>query len=60
MLLLFYLRMPIVLAIVWALHALAYFGIMRKMGLDGRLALLPFVAEWRTAPMQGTRYGTAK
>ena len=45
MLLLFNLKTPIVLAIVWALYALSYFGIMRKMGLGGRFALLPFVAE---------------
>ena len=49
MLLLFNLKTPIVLAIVWALYALAYFGIMRKMGLGGRFALLPFVAEWKMA-----------
>ena len=32
--------------IIWALQALAYFGIIRKMGLEKGFALAPVAAEW--------------
>ena len=33
--------------IIWALQALAYFGIIRKMGLEKGFALAPVAAEWK-------------
>ncbi len=32
-------------AVTWVLYALAYFGVLRKMGIDGKWALIPLAAE---------------
>ena len=42
---LFFFRSITLLAVLWALYAASYFGILRKMGLDTRLALVPLFAE---------------
>ena len=42
---LFFFRNIVQLAVLWALYTASYFGILRKMGLDTRLALVPLFAE---------------
>ena len=37
----------LIMCVLWALYALTYFGILGKMGLDKRLALIPVAAEWK-------------
>ena len=32
---------------LWALYALGYFGIIRKMGVEQGFAFVPVAAEWR-------------
>ncbi|MDO5455697.1 MAG: clostripain-related cysteine peptidase, partial [Eubacteriales bacterium] len=47
MLIFFFWRNPAVLAVVWVICALIYCGIMRKMGIGIKYALVPVVAEWK-------------
>ena len=43
----FYTGSILVMVVLWAAHALAYFGIIRKMGAEKGFALVPIAAEWR-------------
>ncbi|MBQ3392920.1 MAG: hypothetical protein IJG52_05900 [Lachnospiraceae bacterium] len=35
------------LAITWILHAVSYAGVLNKMGIDRKYALIPIAAEWK-------------
>ena len=43
----FYTGSILVMVVLWAAHALAYFGIIRKMGAEKGYAFVPIAAEWR-------------
>ena len=45
----FYIENIRFIAAVWAAHTLAYFGLLKKMGIDGRWALIPVAAEGKMA-----------
>ena len=43
----FFIGRPIAYLVIWILHAIGYYGILGKMGLDKRLAICPIAAEKR-------------
>ena len=45
----FFIRSISLFVIIWAVHSVSYFGVLRKMGLGGEWALFPLVAEGKMA-----------
>lgn len=45
MLYLLFIGMPLIILLLWIMHMIAYYGILSKMGLKKRYALIPFAAE---------------
>ena len=45
----FFIRNISLFAVVWVVHSLAYSGVLRKMGLGGKWALIPLAAEGKMA-----------
>ena len=43
----FFYRMPVLLAILYVLHLITYIGLFRKMKIQLGYAVIPFVAEWK-------------
>ena len=43
----FFHRMPVLLAILYVLHLITYIGLFRKMKVQLGYAVIPFVAEWK-------------
>ena len=43
----FFIDSLFMLIALWALYALGYFGIIRKMGVEQGFAFVPVAAEWR-------------
>ena len=57
MLYLFFIGMPTVLLLLWIIHAVSYWGILKKMGLKKFWAFIPFAAEKKIGDtMFETRY----
>ena len=43
----FFHRMPVLLAVLYVLHLITYIGLFRKMKVQLGYAVIPFVAEWK-------------
>lgn len=57
MLYLLFIGMPLIILLLWIMHMIAYYGILSKMGLKKRYALIPFAAEKKIGDtMFETRY----
>ena len=47
----FFIRNISLFAVVWVVHSLAYSGVLRKMGLGGKWALIPLPLSQRRFEM---------